>query len=101
MFEDNRIQAESHYYAALDYFGQERYEEAIEQFRRALAIDPAFADAMHGLARVLQDLERYDEAIDCIRRLQLLGTRVLGAVVCSARRRRGRANVANGSFATG
>jgi capsular polysaccharide biosynthesis protein/MinD-like ATPase involved in chromosome partitioning or flagellar assembly len=30
------------------------------------------------------------EAIDCIRRLQLLGTRVLGAVVCSARRRRER-----------
>jgi len=69
MSEDNRIQAESHYYAALDYFGEERYEEAIEQFRRALAIDPAFADAMHGLARVLQDLERYDEAIDVAKKI--------------------------------
>src|SRR5437764_3352213 len=69
MSEDNRIQAESHYYAALDYFGEERYEEAIEQFRRALAIDPAFTDAMHGLARVLQDLERYDEAIEVAKKM--------------------------------
>lgn len=64
MSDDNRIQAENHYYAGLDHFADGRYQEAIEEYRQALTIDPALADAMHGLARVLQDLERYDEAID-------------------------------------
>ena len=69
MSEDSRIQAEDHYYAALDHFGEGRMEEAIAEYRKALAIDPGFADAMHGLARVLQDLERYDEAIEIAKRI--------------------------------
>lgn len=69
MSEDIRIQAEDHYYAALDHFGEGRMQEAIDEYREALALDPGFADAMHGLARVLQDLERYDEAIEVAKRI--------------------------------
>ena len=69
MSEDNRIQAEDHYYAGLDHFADGRYQQAIEEYQRALAIDPDLADAMHGLARVLQDLERYDEAIEVATKL--------------------------------
>ena len=38
-------------------------EQAVTAYRDSLAADPAFTEAMHGLARALQDLERYDEAI--------------------------------------
>ena len=69
MSEDSRIQAEDHYYAALDHFEEGRYQDAISEYRQALAIDPSFTDAMHGLARVLQDLERYDEAIEVAKKM--------------------------------
>jgi Flp pilus assembly protein TadD len=47
-----RQKAEDHYYAALDLMG-----------------DPTFTEAMHGLARALQDLQRYDEAIAVSQRI--------------------------------
>ena len=69
MSEDSRVHAEDHYYAALDHFAEGKYEAAIEEYRQALRIDPTFTDAMHGLARVLQDLERFDEAIEVARKI--------------------------------
>jgi Flp pilus assembly protein TadD len=32
-------------------------------------VDPTFTEAMHGLARALQDLQRYDEAIAVVQRI--------------------------------
>jgi Flp pilus assembly protein TadD len=32
-------------------------------------VDPAFTEAMHGLAHALQDLQRYDEAIAVAQRI--------------------------------
>jgi tetratricopeptide (TPR) repeat protein len=58
-----RQKAEDHYYAALDLMADGKLEEAVIAYRESLAADPAFTEAMHGLARVLQDLQRYDEAI--------------------------------------
>jgi tetratricopeptide (TPR) repeat protein len=58
-----RQQAEDHYYAALDLMGDGHLEKAVAAYRESLAADPTFTEAMHGLARALQDLERYDEAI--------------------------------------
>jgi tetratricopeptide (TPR) repeat protein len=58
-----RQKAEDHYYAALDLMANGKLEEAVIAYRESLAADPAFTEAMHGLARVLQDLQRYDEAI--------------------------------------
>src|SRR5579863_5098343 len=60
---DTRQKAEDRYYAALDLMADGKLEEAVTAYRESLAIDPAFTEAMHGLARALQDLQRYDEAI--------------------------------------
>jgi tetratricopeptide (TPR) repeat protein len=58
-----RAAAEEPYYAALDLVAEGHHEEAVEQYQKSLATDPTFTEAMHGLARALQDLNRFDEAI--------------------------------------
>jgi tetratricopeptide (TPR) repeat protein len=58
-----RQKAEDHYYAALDLMADGKLEEAVLTFRESLEVDPTFTEAMHGLARALQDLQLYDEAI--------------------------------------
>jgi len=60
---NTRQQAEDLYYAALDLMGDGKLEDAVTAYRESLATDPEFTEAMHGLARALQDLQRYDEAI--------------------------------------
>jgi len=56
--------AEQHYYAALDLVLEGRHEQAVEEYRQAVEADPRFTDALHGLSRALQDLNRFDEAIE-------------------------------------
>jgi tetratricopeptide (TPR) repeat protein len=58
-----RAQAESHYYAALDHVAEGHDEQAVEEYRHSLAADPTFTDALHGLSRALQNLNRLDEAV--------------------------------------
>jgi len=58
-----RQQAEDRYYAALDLMADGKLEEAVTAYRESLTVDPSFTEAMHGLARALQDLQRYDEAL--------------------------------------
>src|SRR5580700_10158625 len=58
-----RQKAEDYYYAALDLMADGKLEEAVVAYRESLVVDPTFTEAMHGLARALQDLQRYDEAI--------------------------------------
>jgi len=59
-----RAQAETHYYAALDHVADGSDEQAIDEYRQSVAADPAFTDALHGLSRALQNLNRFDEAIE-------------------------------------
>jgi tetratricopeptide (TPR) repeat protein len=61
--------AENHYYAALDLVTEGDSERAVEEYREALAADPNFTDALHGLSRALQDLDRLDEAIEVSKRI--------------------------------
>ena len=61
--QQSRHIAEGHYYSALDLMADGELENAVAAYRQSLAADPTFTEAMHGLARALQDLERYDEAI--------------------------------------
>ncbi|PYX99240.1 MAG: hypothetical protein DMG62_04555 [Acidobacteria bacterium] len=66
---DSRQQAEDHYYAALDLFGEGKHEEAVAEYEKCLAIDPRHAEALHGLARAYQDANRLDESIQISKRL--------------------------------
>src|SRR5258708_39804304 len=61
--------AEDHYYRALDLFADGKPEEAVVAYRAALEQDPTLVDAMHGLARVYQDLNRLDDAIAISQRI--------------------------------
>jgi len=64
-----RQKAEDHYYAALDLVAEGEQERALAEYEKSLAADPTFTEAMHGLARVLQDLNRFDEAITVAKRI--------------------------------
>lgn len=61
--------AEDHYYAALDLFADGKHEEAVGEYEKAITADPTFVDALHGLARAFQDMERYDDAIATAKRI--------------------------------
>ena len=54
---------------AVDAFGDEKLDESIALYRQALEIDPKYQDALHGLARALEDHGRLDEAADAAKRL--------------------------------
>ena len=64
--------AEDHYYAALDFYAEGRHAEAVREYEAAIAADPSLLDAMHGLARVYQDMDRLDEAIAIAQRITAL-----------------------------
>jgi tetratricopeptide (TPR) repeat protein len=65
----SRQAAEDRYYAALDHYAEGRQTEAIADYEAAIATDPTFLDAMHGLARVYQDTEQFDKAIAVANRI--------------------------------
>lgn len=65
----NRPLAEDHYYAGLDLMAEGNLSDAATAFQQSVAADGSFTEAMHGLARVLQDMARYDEAIAVARRI--------------------------------
>jgi len=67
--QDARAQAEAYYYAALDYVAEGHDEQAVAEYRQSLAADPTFTDALHGLSRALQNLNRLDEAIEVSKRI--------------------------------
>ena len=70
MANDNAHQkAEDHYYAALDLVSEGQQERALDEYQKSLDADPVFTEAMHGMARTLQDLNRLDEAIAVANRI--------------------------------
>lgn len=58
-----RQQAEDHYHAAVESLADGDLAAAIRGFRASLEVDPAFADAAHGLIHALKDAARFDEAV--------------------------------------
>jgi Tfp pilus assembly protein PilF len=59
----DRKAAEDHYYTALDFVADGDHGSAVAEYEKSLSADPSFTEAMHGMARALQDLGRLDEAI--------------------------------------
>ncbi|GAC1429225.1 MAG: hypothetical protein NVS1B11_14400 [Terriglobales bacterium] len=66
---NSRQAAEDHYYAALDLVAEGEQERALAEYEKSLEADPTFTEAMHGLSRALQDLNRLDEAIAVSKRI--------------------------------
>jgi tetratricopeptide (TPR) repeat protein len=52
------------YDEAIDLYADDKYDEAIEVYRKALAIDPKYTDAVHGLAMCYQAKGDIDSAIE-------------------------------------
>jgi tetratricopeptide (TPR) repeat protein len=66
---DAKQQAEDHYYAALDLNAEGKPEEAIAEYESCLQLDPSHCEALHGLARTYQDMNRLDDSIEVSKRL--------------------------------
>lgn len=64
-----RQEAEDHYYTALDLMADGQLEKAVAAYQESIKADPTFTEAMHGLARALQDLQRYDDAIEVAKKI--------------------------------
>lgn len=69
MADDSRQQAEDHYYAALDLYAEGQHEQAVAEYQKSIAADPTFADALHGLARAYQDMNKLDDAIEVSKKI--------------------------------
>ncbi len=63
---------EEHFEQAVNAFGDEKLDESIEQYQKALEIDPNYQDALHGLGMALFNRGRVDEAIVIAKRLIVL-----------------------------
>ena len=57
------------YDQAIDHFADGELDKAIETYRAAIALDPDYVDAWHGLAMAYNDAQRHDEAIEAGKRL--------------------------------
>jgi tetratricopeptide (TPR) repeat protein len=66
---NSRQRAEDHFYKGLDLYSEGKHEQAIAEYRRAVEADPTYTDALHGLARIYQDLGQLDEAIEISQKL--------------------------------
>ena len=48
-----------------DYYGRQgNFEKAVEEFKKAIELNPNYGDAFHNLANTYQQMERVDEAIE-------------------------------------
>jgi tetratricopeptide (TPR) repeat protein len=56
------------YDQAVDLYADDKYDEAIEVYTKALEIDPHYSDAMHGIAMCYQAKGDLDSAIELTRK---------------------------------
>ena len=61
--------AEHHYYAALDLVLEGRHQQAVEKYRLAVAADPRFTDALHGLNQALHEPQPPRRSDRCLQRI--------------------------------
>jgi tetratricopeptide (TPR) repeat protein len=53
----------------MDLFAEDKLDEAIEVYQKALQEDPNYADALHALAMVYANQDKLDEAIEVGKKL--------------------------------
>jgi tetratricopeptide (TPR) repeat protein len=54
---------------AVNAFGDDKLDESIELYKKAIEIDPGYQDALHGLGMALFNRGRLDEAVATAKRL--------------------------------
>jgi tetratricopeptide (TPR) repeat protein len=60
---------EAHYNQGMELFAQDKLDEAVAAYQRALQEDPDYVDALHALAMTYAHQEKLDEAIQVGKRL--------------------------------
>ncbi len=60
---------EDHYNEGMELFTQDRLDEAVAAYQRALREDPNYVDALHALAMTYAHQEKLDEAIQVGKKL--------------------------------
>ncbi len=65
------------------YSNLERFEEAIEEYRKAISADPSLADALRNLANTYYYLERFDEAKPLLARFIRLQTSTTASLIAA------------------
>jgi len=63
------VNKEDHYNEGMELFAQDKLEEAVAAYLRALEEDPNHADALHALAMTYAHQEKFDQAIEVGKRL--------------------------------
>jgi tetratricopeptide (TPR) repeat protein len=64
--EDN--EAEEYYEQGYNYYGQEHYHDAIDAYKKAIAVKPDYWEAYDGMSVVYRYLEQWQEAIDACKK---------------------------------
>jgi tetratricopeptide (TPR) repeat protein len=60
---------EEYYNQGMELFAQDKLDEAVAAYGRALEEDPKYADALHALAMTYAHQEKLDQAIEIAKRL--------------------------------
>ena len=60
---------EDYFERAVNAFGDDKLDEAIEMYKKAIEVDPGYQDALHGLGMALFNRGRLDDAIATAKRL--------------------------------
>ena len=60
---------EEHFEQAVNAFGDEKLDDAIANYKKALEIDPKYQDALHGLGMAQFQAGRVDDAIQTAKQL--------------------------------
>src|SRR6516165_7320101 len=64
-----RMTKEDYFEQAVNAFGDDKLDEAIELYRKAIELDANYQDALHGLGMALFNRSRLDEAVATAKRL--------------------------------
>jgi tetratricopeptide (TPR) repeat protein len=59
---------DEHFGKGLTLYGQNKHEEAIAELQKAVALDPAFADALLAIGHALHKLSRLPEAVEALKK---------------------------------
>jgi len=63
------VTKEEYYQQGMDYFAEEKVDEAIQSYQKALKEDPSYADALHALAMTYAAKDLLDDAIEVGKKL--------------------------------